>query len=297
MGQFTVLMPNFLIIGAMKAGTTSLYNYLKQHPEIFMSPLKEPGYFSFGDSEQCEESIKLFPDIICSYREYQRLFQQVREEKAIGEATTAYMDCPRAPVRIKEFLPNVKLIAVLRDPAERAHSHFMFNKKNFVEDSPTLEIAIKEKENRVIEGDRYRYNYLEKGLYFKQLSTYLQLFKKDQIKILLFDDLENDPVKLLQEIFTFLEVDETFEPDISIKYNVSGAWRNGAIESLLKRFNALRRIAVKKLSPRIVTPLGKIMMKPQKSSPVLRQKLINHYRQDILQLQNLIQRDLSHWLH
>ena len=279
----------------MKAGTTSLYNYLKQHPEIFMSLVKEPGYFSFGDSEQCEEFKKLSPDIICSYREYQRLFQQVRKEKAIGEATTAYMDCPRAPVRIKEFLPNVKLIAVLRDPAERAHSHFMFNKKIFVEDSPTLEMAIKEKQNRVIEGHRYRY--LEKGLYFTLISSYLQLFEKDHIKILLFDDLENNPMKLLQEIFTFLEVDETFEPDISIKYNISGAWRNGAIETLLKRFNALRRIAVKKLPPRIVTPLGKTIMKPQKSSPVLRQKLINHYRQDILQLQNLIQRDLSHWLH
>ncbi len=288
-------MPNFLIIGAMKAGTTSLYSYLKQHPEIFMSPVKEPGYFSFGDSEPFEEFKKLSPEIICSYREYQKLFQQARKEKAIGEATTAYMDCPRAHVRIKEFLPNVKLIAVLRDPADRAHSHFMFNKKRFVEDSLTLETVLKQ--NRVIEGRNYRYNYLGKGFYFKQLSTYLELFEKDQIKILLFDDLENDPMKLLREIFTFLEVDETFEPDISIKYNVSGVWRNGAIETLLKRFHALRLIAEKKLSPKLVTPLGKIIMKPQKSSPVLRQKLINHYRQDILQLQNLIQRDLSHWLH
>ena len=262
-----------------------------------MSPVKEPEYFCFGDSEQCEESIKLFPNRICSFREYQRLFQQVRNEKAIGEATTSYMECFRAPARIKEFLPDVKLITVLRDPAERAHSHFMFHKKRFIEDLPTLEMALHEEKNREIEMYSYRYKYLVKGFYFKLLSTYLQLFREDQVKILLFDDLKDDPMKLLQEIFVFLGVDETFKPDISIKYNTSGAWRNGTIETFLKQFHALRCIAERKLPPRFVSHLGKILMRPEQSNPALRQKLINCYRPDILQLQDFIKRDLSHWLH
>lgn len=290
-------LPNFLITGAMKAGTTSLYNYLNQHPAIFMSPNKEPGYLSFGDTEHCEESIKLFPNRVCSCEAYEKLFQQVEDEIAIGEATTSYMDCLRAPARMKELLPDVKLIAVLRDPAERAYSHFLYNKKMFVEDLPTLEIALSEEHNRVIDRYGYRYKYLGKGFYFKHLSYYLKFFREDQIKILLFDDLKNDPGKLLQQIFTFLKVDETFEPDISIKYNTSGVWRNDAIKTLLKQSHALRLIAEKKLPPRIVSYLGKIIMKPQKSNSALRRELINHYRQDILQLQNLIQRDLSSWLH
>ena len=289
-------LPNFLITGAMKAGTTSLYKYLNQHPGIFMSPNKEPGYMSFGDTVNCKESKNLFPNRICSYREYELLFQQVRDEKAIGEATTSYLDCLRAPARIKELLPNVKLIAVLRDPAERAYSHFLYNKKVFVEDLPTLEIALKEEHNRVTDKFGYRYKYLGKGLYFKHLSYYLKCFTEDQIKILLFDDLKNDPMKLLQEIFTFLEVDESFEPDISIKYNTSGVWRNDAIKTLLKQCQALRLIAEKRLAPKIVSYLGKIMMKPQKCNPSLRREMISHYRQDILLLQNLIQRDLSSWL-
>ena len=290
-------LPNFLIIGAMKAGTTSIYNYLNQHPAIFMSPNKEPGYLSFGDTEFCYESKKLFPFRICSYGEYERLFQDVKDEKAIGEATTSYLDCLRAPSRIKELLPDVKLIAVLRDPAERAYSHFLYNKKMFVEDLPTLEMALNEEENRVNNKYGYRYKYLGKGFYFKHLNYYLKFFKKDQTKILLFDDLKNDPLKIIQEIFSFLEVDKTFHPDTSIKYNTSGVWRNNAIKTLLEKFHTLRIIAEKKLPPRMVSYLGRVIMKPQKINPALRNDLINIYHQDILQLQDLIQRDLSSWLH
>ncbi len=289
-------LPNFLITGAMKAGTTSLYNYLNQHPAIFMSPNKEPGYMSFGDTVNCKETKKLFPNRVCSYRDYELLFQQVRDEKAIGEATTSYLDCLRAPARIKELLPNVKLIAILRDPAERAYSHFLYNKKMFVEELPTLEIALKEERNRVIDKFGYRYKYLGKGFYFKQLSYYLKFFKEGQFKILLFDDLKNEPIKLLQEIFTFLEVDETFEPDISIKYNTSGVWRNDAIKSFLKQWHTLRLLVEKRVSPRIVSYLGRIIMKPQNCNPSLRREMIRQYRPDILQLQHLIQRDLSTWL-
>ena len=294
--DISMRLPTFLIVGAMKAGTTSLYQYLRQHPDIFMSHIKEPGFFSFGENEYCDEAKKIFPQRICTLDDYAALYQNVREERAIGEATTAYLDCPRAPERIKSYVPEAKLITILRDPAERAHSHFMFNKKLF-QDLPTLEMAVEEESNRVIDGYSSRYKYLGKGFYHQQLIRYLRLFPADQMKILIFDDFKQDPYRLLSEVFAFLEVDETFKPDISIRYNTSGAWRSGAFEWIMKRLQPVRRIAEKKLPPALVSKVGRTVMKSQTSSRGTRQMFINYYREDILQLQDLLHRDLSSWLH
>jgi hypothetical protein len=234
---------------------------------------------------------------VCTFNDYTALFQYAREEKAIGEATTAYLDCPRAPERIKRYVPEAKLIAILRDPAERAFSHFMFNKKTFVEDLPTLEMAIKEESNRVLEGYSSRYKYLGKGFYYQQLSKYLRLFSAEQMKILLFDDFKRDPYRLLKEVFCFLDVDEKFKPDISVRYNTSGAWRNGAIEWTMKRLQPVRRMAEKKLPPTLVSKIGRTIMKHQTSSTGIRHMFIDYYREDILQLEDLLHKNLSSWLH
>src|SRR3712207_6354190 len=111
-------MPNFLIIGAMKSGTTALYYYLEQHPEIYMSPVKEPNFFSSQEQENAA-------DAVTDIGTYQHLFRGVSGEKAIGEASHSYLYEPGAAAEIRRYLPEAKLIAILRNPIDRAYSHFL----------------------------------------------------------------------------------------------------------------------------------------------------------------------------
>jgi len=290
--------PDFLIIGAMKAGTTSLYQYLKQHPDIYMSPVKEPNYFTFGESERCLEIKKAEPESrVCGIEEYAALFENASDEKAVGEATTSYLDCHFAAERIKTLIPDVKLIAILRDPADRAHSHFMYNKRLFYEKLSSLELCIEQEESRVEEDFSTRYKYLGKGFYYQHLQRYREFFPEHQIKVLLFEEFKHNPGSVLQDIFLFLGVDETFAPDISIKYNTSGSWRNGAVKHIMQVGQPLVRVLQKRLPPRLVSQIGRTIMKPAASKPDTRQFLISHYRQDVLQLQELLNKDLSSWLH
>lgn len=290
-------MPNFLILGAQKAGTTSIYKYLCQHPEIFMSANKEPHYFTLGDMELTPEAKRMYSHVPLTLKEYQQLFQDVQQEKAIGEASTSYLDTPRAARRIKQFLPKAKLIAVLRDPAERAQSHFTFNHKVFNEKLSTFHEVMAAEQQRLSQGLGPRFKYSGKGFYFEQLQTYFSLFNRDQIQIFLYDDFKADPLTVMQKMFHFLEVDDRFEPDMSVKYNVSGLYRNKPVEKLMRIINPLRCVLEKKLPPKLVSYLGRILMKENKFAPSLRQELIDIYREDILKLQDLLQRDLSTWLH
>ena len=121
-------MPNFLIIGAMRAGTTSLYHYLKQHPQVYMSPVKEPRFFALeGEKPDPGRPTdeRLMNHSITDIEAYRALFQAVSKETAIGEASPLYLYSPKAPERIRHYIPDAKLIAVLRDPVERAYSHFL----------------------------------------------------------------------------------------------------------------------------------------------------------------------------
>ncbi len=121
-------MPNFLIVGAMKCGTTALYYYLEQHPQIFMSPVKEPNFFCFEGREGLDSG-----NSITDIAAYRGLFRGVSSERAIGEASHCYLYEPRAVERIKHYTPDARLIAILRSPIERAYSHFLHAVRNGTE--------------------------------------------------------------------------------------------------------------------------------------------------------------------
>ena len=114
-------MPNFLIIGSQKAGTTALYHYLKQHPQIFLSKIKEPCFFAFEGEELDLRSptgapVYMNRTAVTTVESYRRLFDTVTDEKAVGEASPIYIICPKAAKRIYHYIPHVRLIAVLRNP-------------------------------------------------------------------------------------------------------------------------------------------------------------------------------------
>jgi len=189
-----IFLPNFLVIGVEKGGTTWLHTQLKNHPEIFLPATKEVHFFNKYNSNFVEHNY--FQSGIEWYAEF---FKKCRGEKAVGEVTPMYICDPEARFRIKKTLPDVKLIAILRNPIYRAYSHYwMARYKNHTK--LTFREAIEQREPR----------FIERGLYYKQLKGYFQLFHSTQILIVFYEEVFSNTKFWLSEICRFLEVDPCF---------------------------------------------------------------------------------------
>jgi hypothetical protein len=289
-------MPNFFIIGAQKAGTTSLYHYLDQHPQIYMSPVKEPHFFEGMYQEYRWPGFRISP--VTDLRDYQALFEGVSDEKAIGEVSTSYLYSEKAPGLIKRSIPDAKLIAVLRNPADRAYSNYLHLVQLGLEPLASFADALQAEEGRVRDKWGPMWYYRRKGFYRAQIERYFDTFGPDQVMVYLYDDLRGHSLDVLRGIFRFLGVDETFVPDTSIKHNTSGLPRSRTFylkvkkltaryPGLLERFLGARPYRYAK---------SRFFVKPPPFPTELRRELIGSYKEDILELQDLIGRDLSPWL-
>ena len=296
-------LPNFLVIGAHKAGTTSLYHYLKQHPEVYMSPIKEPRFFSFeGDDLDFRGPLPQNPGkplAVTDLEAYRALFAGVSGETAIGEVSPGYLYREKAPGRIRHYIPEAKMIAILRNPAERAYSHFLMVRKNDREPLTDFAQALEAEEGR-IKDNWWIGHYKSMGFYHEQLSRYYELFGPEQIKVYLYEDLKEDPVGMMQSIFRFLGVDDAFIPDTSLRHNASGIPKSRALQALINKPNALKS-AIKPFVPegmrrRILVNLQNRNLAQAPMPEGVREELTEAYREDILKLQGLIGRDLSSWL-
>ena len=297
-------LPNFLVIGAAKAGTTSLYHYLGQHPEVFMSPVKEPHFFALGGtganfpSPGAEAGInrKSFADP----EGYEGLFAGARGEKAIGEASTSYLYSPEAPERIKRRVPEARLIAVLRDPAERAYSTFLALRLGGREPLRDFSRALEAEEGRIRDGWEHLWHYKNLGFYHVQLSRYGKALEEGRLRVYLYEDLGADPRGVMRDAYRFLGVDASFEPDTSQRHNMSGVSNNGFLVSLVRKRHPVKT-AIKPLVPatvrrRLVSGLQKRVLSRPPFPPEVRRELVEAYREDVLRLEDLIGRDLSAWL-
>ncbi len=296
-------LPNFLIIGAAKSGTTALYEYLKQHPQIYMSPIKEPHFFGLeGEvlnfqgptAEQYENRS------ITNIEDYRALFQGVLDEVAIGEASNSYLYLPKAPERIKYYIPSAKMIAILRNPVARAYSSFLALMRGRKEPLNDFSRALREEEVRIRSNWGFLHRYQDLGFYYVQLKRYFEIFDSTQIRVYLYGDLRDNPVRVLHDIFKFIGVDVAFVPDMSTKFNVSGIPKNKVLHNFLTGENSIKAVLRPFLPANLRSKLinryyEKGLDKPQLSQE-LRHQLIHIYREDILKLQDLIQRDLSGWL-
>ena len=298
-------MPNFIIIGAAKSGTTALYNYLSQHPEIYMSPRKEPRFFAFeGEKlnfQGPEKQAQVFnQNTITNIEEYQALFYGVSEQKAIGEASPAYLCVPKAAERIKHYIPNVRLIAILRQPAERAYSSFLHTVRNGDEPNTDFAQALREEEKRISNNWEFIWHHKKLGFYYAQLKPYFDKFDHNQIKIYLYEDLTSNPIGLMQAIFQFLGVDQSFTPDMSFKPNVSGIPKSRFLFEFIEKPNRIKDLSRLVIPAKIRRLIMNDMRNKNLAKPRLplsiKKQMTQEYREDILKLQELIGRDLSKWL-
>jgi hypothetical protein len=288
-----VTKPNFLIAGAGKSGTTSLHEYLAQHPDIFMSTFKEPNFFvhNYGYG---------------TWHDYLALFSGARGEKAIGESSTGYLCSEESPALIKAALGNIRIIVMLRNPAHRAESLYWWMVREGYEDAATFEEAI-EREAEREQDPNFRhtcseffldYLYFKSGLYSKQVCRFLETFGNENVRIYLFEDFVKDPLPICCDIFNFLEVDPDFTPAIAI-YNEARVpasprfqfWlRNHAPTCLAILPSRLRR----KLLNQLMEWNIRRGSKPYHDR-VAEARLLDRYRGDVQQLEQILDRDLSLW--
>jgi hypothetical protein len=216
-----VIWPNFFVVGAQKCGTTSIYEHLKKHPQVFIPEAKEPGYFITCPNQ--EENQNMAQLLHCnSLEEYQKLFQDSEGYQAIGDFSTGYLWDRDAPHRIKEACPQAKIILILRDPVVRAYSAYIWNlKTRCPETAPSFQEALQRDAMRSKENWCSSYLYVECGLYFEQVQRYIKTFGADQVLVLMFDDLAKDPQKLFSKIAVHLGINPAFlsSTELSKAYN------------------------------------------------------------------------------
>jgi len=285
--------PNFIIIGAMKAATTSLYTYLKQHPDVFMTTIKEPKFFNNLKKNSGLKMEGKMLKKITTFKQYYSLFKHVKNENAIGEASPSYIFDEKCSTLIKKNLPETKIIAVIRQPVARAFSNFLHARRADKEKKSDFETAFKDKDSK--------HFYKEKGYYTKQLERYFTLFPKENIKVLLFEDLIKNPIKTTQEVFKFLNIDNSFIPDTSKKANVSGTPKGifGWLIMKLRHYNLIPNIQFSNYLPGLIIQFifNSAYKKASPLAPELKKRLTHtYYKEDILKLEKLIGKNLQHWL-
>jgi hypothetical protein len=230
-------------------------------------------------------------------------FSEATDQIAVGEASNSYLYSPSAAHRIKTHIPDAKLIAVLRHPAERAYSRFLQLVSLGREPIGDFAEALKQEQIRIENHWWPDFHYLHMGLYHAQLIRYFAVFPREQLRIYLYEDMLTNPHSMLQDIFRFLEVKTDFVPTMDIRYSASGLPKRKELHWILKKLRGARPVAEKFLSQRQFNYVQQVAAKihvqnlrKPKLTPELREWMIQHYREDTLRLQEMIQRDLSAWL-
>jgi hypothetical protein len=290
-------MPNFLIVGAAKSGTTSLYTYLKQHPDIFMPEWKELSFFT-GDEFTPLHKVK-------KPRYYYTVFAKAKNESAIGEASTSYLYDDDAAGAIKEKLGTIKIIIALRDPVAMSYSLYNHQLRREGETIESFEEALEQEEIRRTDvefrkrcyGWHANYYYYQRALYYNQVKRYLDTFGKDNVLIILFEELATETLNVVQNTYRFLGVEDAYVPEIKIHNPAGGIlkiprfWKDSGL--FLKTFQFVFSKNLIKKIPHLLRNVGR--KPPQPIHPITAKKLRERFYENICQLEQLIEKDLSAW--
>ncbi|MEC7646426.1 MAG: sulfotransferase [Bacteroidota bacterium] len=297
-------LPNFLIVGAAKCGTSSLHNYLNQHPDIFM-----PSYNNLG--MKVKEPRFLIKDLVkhrlphgvWSFEEYQSLFMDVKKERLVGESTVLYLYYYEHAIKnIKHYLgKDVKIIIMLRNPIDRAYSAYSFASRTHQENQPFKEALLNSKirfDNDETSSPMILYK--ELGLYHKMVKAYMQNFK--DVHFIIYDDFIRQTDLEVKRVFDFLNVDQKIHINTNKIINAGGKkWDSKVMKNLLmgegyvKKF--LRVFMPKKTGVFIKEKLTNVFTsKADKLHVSIKKELLDYYKHYMQLLEWLINKDLSQWM-
>lgn len=318
------MLPNCIVIGAPRSGTTSVYEHLNAHPEIFMSRIKEPDFFlrkSFEpltrsttfDSTPEEERARLSPEMKAEFDWYEAQFADGASCKVRGEASAGYLESGMAMNAVRRFIPDARMIVILRDPSERIHSHYVHASRIRADFGDAAaneagERAYKEVIDRAARGEFAELPateeevWLSSGFYHRQLTRAYAMFPREQFRVFLFEDLVSDAQKMMTDIYGFLGVDDSFTLPTTEAFNAGTVPKNQALFRMFTTRNPILR-AAKAMAPtwlRGAATRTRNQMLGKGKPPLdtsIRSTLVRIYRDDILKLQDMLGRDLSAWLN
>lgn len=290
-------LPNFVFIGGPKSGTTALWWYLSEHPEIYAGPSHHIGYLAYvvdesgtplyGDPEMHKWHVR-------TLEEYEALYENAGDAIAIGDISPIYMETPHAAARIHELIPHARILCSLRHPVDRAYSDYLkYLRKNGRRLDPGVDL---QPEAAWVQPGSH---WMVLGRYHEQLSRYYDVFPPNQIHVFLAEDLKNDTVGTLRRIFRFLEVDEEFSPDLSTPHNIGGVPSSLLLERILtnqKLRSLLAPLVPRSLADRLRKVRAANMERPPPLPEDLRRKMTESLRVEIEKTSELTGLDLSHWL-
>ena len=293
-----MVLPNLFIVGAAKSGTTSLHNYLNQHPDIFMCNPKEPHYLI-----NKEIGVTRIPSGITNPHNYLDLFLEGKDKRYRGESSVMYLMYPEIVIpKIKhQFGEDSKIIIMIRNPIERAYSGYQHVKRYNLMESLSFEESLERSEDRYLENESMTpaSRYLELGNYYRQIKLFMENFQ--DVHIILYEDYIKDVDKELARVFSFLNLENTVV-DTSTRYMVGGwQWRSQQLKALLisdSKLKSLFKIVIPSQTLRIFIR-KKIMKYTISKIPEInkntREYLCEYYKHDIKKLSKLIDRDLNYW--
>jgi len=270
----TAGVPTFLVMGAMRSGTTSLAVYLREHPEVFIPREKELHFFDW----RWERGVSW----------YRERFAGAGTRTAVGEATPMYMYYPDARERMASSVPEARLIAILRNPIDRAYSHYWFNRSLAIEDRPFADALAGEPVHEPPGAERHNFMYVDMGRYARQLRAVCEFYPREALLVILFEDLVDRPEQTFSEVCRFLGVDHTRKPGLAGKPNNEYAeYRSRALQKLAWSAPPSVRRAIRKFNRRRVEY-------PQMDR-ALHRELASRLSGDIQDLAAWLGRDLSAW--
>ena len=308
--------PNFFLVGAAKAGTTSLYHYLSSHPQVFLSPIKEPNYFAKDIDpdhlrpnfrKNLDAALKRFRNSggkiqlhiahIVEWEEYLGLFQESGNCQAIGECSVSYLPSAVAAENICSYNPNARIIIMLRNPVWRALSQYRMDRK-IGSISCDFDTAIKR--DLAITNPTWgrNRNYVWNGMYAEQVKRFIEQFPESQIHILFFEDFKQSVDEEVRRVLSFLDLDTSISVQTDKQFNQAGQPRVAGLNRLIHR-SGLKPILKNMVPDSIFKQLKRWYYKETETATLSRDQavfLCDLYRKNVQRLSSMLDRDLSDWV-
>jgi hypothetical protein len=304
--DYKMRLPNFLIVGVPKSATTSLHNYLGEHPQIYMPDKKDYNFFTrkYRAENSAGPGDKTIILDEASAQEYRNHFINVKDEVAVGESSTSYFYCPQCNKDIKAALgSDLKIIVALRNPIDRAFSNYMHLVREGRETLSFYEALQQEETRREAKWSDF-WRYKDHSLYAEKMQACLDEYGAHNVKVLLFEDFAANQLGVLQDVFRFLEVDPEFvPPNINIIYNKGGRYSSTFLKDLLMGQSKLRK-GMKQVLPRPALRslkkfrsylLERNTKQTERMDDKSREFLTDYFKHDVETLQNRFGLDVSKW--
>ena len=276
---------NTFIVGAPKAGTTSLYFYLQQHPDVCMSEIKEPNYFT------AQDVVNLYYDVspINSEDWYHSLFAEPTR-RVVGEGSVSYLFYPEVAQKIYEYNSEARILIILRNPVKRAFSHYLMDCRLGL-----CDISFEKIMDNPSKYPHFYQQFISLGKYHQQIKRYIDVFGQNQVKVMFYDDLKADTSLFLDQVFSFLALKSV---DVNMVVKNKFKQPSNTIIAKLYKFKLLRSYFNNFFPKKMLLLIKSVLFKDSKKptlDPTIKRKLFEIYKKDIAELSKLLSKDLSAW--